>query len=102
RILDIADVYQTSLSRIKELNPDIRDINNVHVGKVINIEKTTYVKVEPKADYQNFIIYVAKPGDTLKTASSTYNVPIDILKSINGFNENQPLQPGQKIKIPTL
>lgn len=39
-------------------------------------------------------------GDTIGTLSRRYNVPEDVLATVNGVSQNVTLQPGQRIVIP--
>jgi LysM repeat protein len=50
----------------------------------------------------DYFYHVSSGGDTLQTASNLYKVPLETLKKLNNKSENEPLQAGEKIKIPSL
>lgn len=96
----IAKRYNCSLAELMEWNYMTEEKSTV--GQEIYL----YVKEDYKlnlniANIQSYTIYEAKNGDTLQSASNRFNIPIEVLKVLNNINENQPLKPGDKIKIPS-
>lgn len=43
--------------------------------------------------------YRVQPSDTLESIAQQYNVPVGLLTKINGLDPNNPLQPGQQLKV---
>ena len=96
-LLQLTRKYNVSLNDLRAWN-DLDD-DNVLIGQEIKI-KTEKNKLESNT-LQNYFIHIAKGGDTLQSASSLYNVPIETLKKLNNLPENAPLKEGEKIKIPS-
>lgn len=80
---------------------DLKEWNNLKSNEV-KIDQELFVYVESNPKFKNYSYYEAKPGDTLETASIQFNIPIEVLKTLNNKEENEPLKKGEKIKIPTL
>lgn len=94
-LLQLTRLYNCSIEDLKEWNQ--LSANEVKVDQEI------FVYVEHQAPkIRSYSYYEAKPGDTLVTASIQFNIPIEVLKSLNNKGENEPLKKGEKIKIPTL
>ena len=97
-LIQLTRLYGCSLQDIYAWNK----LKNTTVkpGDEIIINK---IESEPtNSEIVNFFYYTAKNGDTLQTASSQYNIPIELLKNLNNISENTPLRNGEKIKIPNL
>lgn len=97
----LAKMYNCTIEDLLEWNFLTED--KTLVGQEVYI----YVKEGYKlnmnvANLKNYTIYEARNGDTLMSASNRFNIPIELLKVLNNINENQPLKPGEKIKIPSL
>lgn len=94
-LMQLTRLYNCSLSDIKEWNKISQE--DVKVGQEI------FVYVEERAPIiRSYSYYEARTGDTLQIASAKFNIPIEVLKSLNNKEENEPLKKGEKIKIPTL
>jgi LysM repeat protein len=50
----------------------------------------------------DYFYHISRGGDTLQSASNLYKVPLETLKKLNNKSEDEPLQAGEKIKIPSL
>ena len=68
----------------------------------VQVDQEVYVYIESNPKFKSYSYYEAKSGDTLTTASIQFNIPVEVLKSLNNKDENEPLRKGEKIKIPTL
>lgn len=88
----IAKKYNITLEELKKLN-NLRD-NNLKLGQKLIISKNYSIHFN-----NNFLIHEVKEGETLYRISLHYNVPIEILKSINHIEDNVVFV-GQKLKIP--
>ena len=53
-----------------------------------------------KSVNNSFEYYTVQKGDNLYQISKKYNIPIDILSSINGLELNEYIYPEQKILVP--
>jgi len=96
-LIQLSRKYGCSISDIKEWNN--LTIDEVQVGQ----ELFVYVENNPRSsEIISYSYYEAKSGDTLQTASTRFNVPIEVLKSLNNKEEDEPLKKGEKIKIPSL
>lgn len=93
-LMQLTRLYNCSLADLKEWNK--LKSPEVHVDQEI------YVYIESNPKFKSYSYYEAKTGDTLVTASIQFNIPLDVLKSLNNKEENEPLKKGEKIKIPTL
>lgn len=51
-------------------------------------------------DTQEYVIYQVQPGDTFESIAAQYNIPVELLVSINGFSSVQPLGAGEVLRIP--
>ena len=93
-LMQLTRLYNCSLTDLKEWNklksPEVK------------VDQEIYVYIESNPKFKSYSYYEAKTGDTLVTASIQFNIPIDVLKSLNNKEENEPLKKGEKIKIPTL
>lgn len=49
---------------------------------------------------QEYIIYQVQPGDTFESIAAQFNVPVELLVSLNGFSGVQPLGAGEVLRIP--
>lgn len=56
-------------------------------------------RVEPGT---SFVIYAVKPGDTLLKIARSYGVKPEALAAANNLEEEDPLQPGEKLLIPMM
>lgn len=93
-LMQLTRIYKCSLQ-------DLKEWNNLTTADV-KVDQEIYVYVESNAKFKSYSYYEAKPGDTLVTASIQFNIPVEILKSLNNKGENEPLKRGEKIKIPAL
>lgn len=93
-LMQLTRLYNCSLTDLKEWNklksPEVK------------VDQEIYVYIESNPNFKSYSYYEAKTGDTLVTASIQFNIPLDVLKSLNNKEENEPLKKGEKIKIPTL
>ena len=91
---EIAEDYDTTVSEIAKLNPEIKDVNLIYVGQVIKVPTT---KVEEKET-----IYVVKKGDTLsgiaKKFDTTWKKIYEDNKDVIGKDPDL-IKPGQELVI---
>jgi membrane-bound lytic murein transglycosylase D len=95
--------YDCSLSQLKDWN-NITTLNTT-VGQEIRIfNQKTSTELNPTntLSMKNYSYYDAQRGDTLQTASARYGIPLEVLKSLNNKDENEPFNEGEKIKIPAI
>jgi membrane-bound lytic murein transglycosylase D len=93
-LLQLTRLYNCSINDLKEWN-NLKSTD-------VKVDQEVYVYVESNPKFKSYSYYEAKLGDTLVTASIQFNVPVEVLKSLNNRGENEPLKKGEKIKIPTL
>lgn len=96
----IANQYNTTVSKIKELNALKGD--TIYAGQELKIETETNAKINTpsSSNYITYMSYSLKAGDNLWDLSIKYGVPFTELLAVNNMTENSPLSVGQKIKIP--
>ncbi len=96
-LYQISKLYNVSMDEIKEWN-NLGD-ENIQIGKEIIINNSS---AKTKILLGDYFYHVSKSGDTLQSASNLYKVPVETLKKLNNKAEDEPLQAGEKIKIPSL
>ena len=106
-LMQLTRLYGVTLSQIKEWN-FLNDLA-VGIGQEIYIytnqtaKSNTEEPVEASAPIiKNYSYYEVSKGDTLQIASLKLNVPIEMLKSLNNRDVNEPLKEGERIKVPAL
>ena len=95
--------YDCSLSQLKDWN-NLATLNT-NVGQEIRIfNQKTNAELHPATAFsvKKYSYYDAQRGDTLQTASMRYGIPLEVLKSLNNKDENEPFNEGEKIKIPAI
>ena len=112
----IARQYNTTVTRLLELNPTITDINRIYVGQVlkvpmINTTSTTSQLIsptpastaaQPTAPTNSASkSYIVQPGDTLSTIAKKFNVTVNDLLALNPTITNVNfIRVGQTINVP--
>lgn len=102
-LMMLTRLYECSLSQLKDWN-NITTLNTT-VGQEIRIlNQKTSAELNPTntLSIKNYSYYDAQRGDTLQTASMRYGIPLEVLKSLNNKDENEPFNEGEKIKIPAI
>jgi membrane-bound lytic murein transglycosylase D len=102
-LMMLTRLYECSLSQLKDWN-NITTLNTT-VGQEIRIlNQKTSAELNPTntLSIKNYAYYDAQRGDTLQTASMRYGIPLEVLKSLNNKDENEPFNEGEKIKIPAI
>lgn len=97
-LYQISKLYNVSITNLKLWN-NLED-ENLKIGKEIVILSIGDSK--NNINLGDYFYHVSSGGDTLQTASNLYKVPLETLKKLNNKSENEPLQAGEKIKIPSL
>ena len=72
--------------------------NNVNINIIDNIQIKD--KNEENDDYDSLILYIVKPGDTLWRIAKNFNSTIDDIARMNGIEDTNKIDVGQKIYIP--
>jgi LysM repeat protein len=75
----IAQYYNTTIQQIIALNPFITNPNQITVGWVLRIPKSTPPPPPP------YITYVVQPGDTLAVIAQRFNTTIQQILALNPF-----------------
>ena len=96
-LYQLSKLYNVSLEELKEWNNLGEE--NIQIGKEIIINNGA---AKTKTLLGDYFYHVSKSGDTLQSASNMYKVPVETLKKLNNKAEDEPLQAGEKIKIPSL
>lgn len=96
-LYQLSKLYNVSLEELKEWNNLGEE--NIQIGKEIIINNGA---AKTKTLLGDYFYHVSKGGDTLQSASNMYKVPVETLKKLNNKAEDEPLQAGEKIKIPSL
>ena len=72
--------------------------NNVNINIIDNIQIKD--RNEENDDYDSLILYIVKPGDTLWRIAKNFNSIIDDIARMNGIEDTNKIDVGQKIYIP--
>ena len=101
----IAKDYNISLTKLKELNPDI-NYNNIKVGDKIalletekEVKKTEPITTKPQVQ-QNDVLYEVQPKQTLYSIARDFNLPVAEIKKRNSDIDFDNLKIGTKIILP--
>jgi len=78
-LMQLTRLYDCSIAELKEWN-NLKSTD-------VKVDQEIYVYVESNSKFKSYSYYEAKPGDTLVTASIQFNVPLDVLKSLNNKEE---------------
>lgn len=97
-LFQISKLYNVSLADLKLWN-NLED-ESLQIGKEIVIISNGNSK--NNISLGDYFYHVSRGGDTLQSASNLYKVPLETLKKLNNKSEDEPLQAGEKIKIPSL
>lgn len=97
-LYQISKLYNVSLNDLKLWN-NLED-ESLKIGKEIVIISSGVSK--NNISLGDYFYHVSSGGDTLQSASNLYKVPLETLKKLNNKSEDEPLQAGEKIKIPSL
>lgn len=95
----LAQKYHTSISAIKEVNPDV-DIDKLNIGQTLYIprgtasQNTNEVKTPSQPVY-----YMVKAGDTPGGIAQKHGIALQKLYTWNGFTQTPVLQIGQKLIV---
>ena len=81
---------------ILEINTKIS--NNVNINIIDNIQIED--KNQENEDYDSLILYIVKPGDTLWKIAKKFNSTIEDIARMNGIEDSNKLDVGQKLYIP--
>ena len=93
----VSKQFNTTIETLLELNPGIYP-NNFIVGDVIKIKPNSSHKIELKKNIKQFYTYTVKAGDTYRSLSTAYKVPVDELMAANPGQKR--LKKGKVIYIP--
>ncbi len=115
----IARRWNTTVTRLLELNPTITDVNRIYVGQVIKVPvitttntmtnqltsptpaPTTTQTSVPTSTTSASKSYIVQPGDTLSTIAKKFNVTVNDLLALNSNITNVHfIRVGQTINVP--
>ena len=84
------------IEAVLEINTKIS--NNVNISIIDNIQIED--KNQENDDYDSLILYIVKPGDTLWKIAKRFNSTIDDIARMNGIEDTNKIDVGQKLYIP--
>ncbi|MBW7651033.1 C40 family peptidase [Anoxybacillus sp. ST4] len=107
----IARQYNTTVTRLLELNPSITDVNRIYVGQTLTVPTTNTTTnqlisptpvTQPTAPTNSASkSYIVQPGDTLSTIAQKFNVTVNDLLALNPTITNVNfIRVGQTINVP--
>lgn len=73
---------------------------NMNINIIDNIEALDDPNDDTDEDYNSLILYIVQPGDTLWTIAKRFNSTVEELGKMNGIEDVDKIQIGQKIYIP--
>ncbi len=92
-LYSIANRYGLSVSELKSMN-DL-STNNLSIGQVLKVKKSTSVPEENNKNY-----YIVKSGDNLYKIANMFDTDVSELKRLNNLTNNL-LSIGQKLIVPS-
>lgn len=113
----IARKWNTTVTRLLELNPTITDVNRIYVGQVLQVPaasttNTTTNQLTSPTPAPTTITpptttnsatkrYIVQPGDTLSTIAKTFNTTVNNLLALNpSITSADFIRVGQTIYVP--
>ncbi|MCC9043728.1 LysM peptidoglycan-binding domain-containing protein [Myroides sp. M-43] len=103
-LYSLAVVYNTSVQRLLELNPELKD--GLKSGQSIKVpaygfqSKAKVVEVTPKPSQTKFIKLIVEPQQTLYSISRKYDVPVKELIKLNPSLQDG-LKSGMELLVPS-
>ncbi|USK71339.1 LysM peptidoglycan-binding domain-containing protein [Peribacillus asahii] len=95
----IAVRYNTSLSKLLALNPEISNPNRIYVGQSIRVSGQASA-AKATVSSSSSATYKVKSGDTLSKIAKTHNTTVKALLSLNPSISNaNAIRVGQSIKL---
>lgn len=93
----ISEDYETTVSTILEMNPDIKDGNKITPDAII---KVPMIKLDTEL-YENYIV---EPGDNLTSIAKAYKMSLEDLIAINRQVISNPdkIYPGLTLTVPKI
>ena len=88
----IARNFNTTVSTITSLNPNIQNPNLIYIGQKITLISNT-------SNNNLNTLYIVQKGDTLSKIANKYNTTVQQLVSLNGIKNPNLIYPNQKIII---
>ena len=79
----IARDYQTTVETILEMNPDIKDENNILIDTIIKVPMI-------KLDEELYEDYIVEPGDNLTSIAKSHNISLEDLIALNSQAISNP------------
>ncbi len=107
----IAAKFKTTLSALKKLNPQIKNLNNISVGQLIHIKagKKATAPAKPTAPTKpatppktttKTVDYTVRPGDTMSGIAAKFKTTLSALKKLNPQIKNlNNISVGQKVHV---
>ena len=88
--------------KIQNTKLDIKSDGNVdaRIEIKINTKISKNISMNENEDYDSLILYIVKPGDTLWKIAKKFNTTIEELAKMNGIEDENKINVGQKIYIP--
>lgn len=105
-LMQLTRMYGVTLSQLKKWN-FLEDLS-LNIGQEIFIYTNQQESVAdglgeiPLPLIKNYSYYEVSKGDTLQIASLKLKVSLELLKSLNNKDVDEPLKEGEKIKVPAL
>lgn len=93
----IAKDYQTTVETILEMNPDIKDENNIWPDTIIKVPMI-------KLDEELYEDYIVEPGDNLTSIAKSHNISLEDLIALNSQVISNPdkIYPGLILNVPKI
>ena len=81
-----------------DIDIENRNLKNIGMNIIDNVELSKDEKEEE--DYDSLILYIAKPGDSLWKIAKKFNSTVEEIARMNGIEDENIINIGQKIYIP--
>lgn len=97
----IAQTYNTTVSAILALNPQITDPSLIYSGEVLQIPVGTVTNPVIPITGSEVISYTVQPGDILSTIAQTYNTTVSAIVALNPqITDSSLIYSGEVLQIP--
>ncbi len=98
----IADKFRTSMARLRDLNPQVTNINRLRVGQTINLiaSSTSSAQQTFNVSRADAVGYTIRRGDTLGKIAERNGTTIRTLQALNNMGTRTRIYVGRRLLIP--
>lgn len=98
---EIAKMFNTTVSHLLTLNPNIKNANLIYAGQRLNVPSPNAAPPEEPSSEINTKICIVQKGDTMSKIASRFSITLSTLVNLNPQVKNINLvYVGQKLNLP--